>query len=1217
MDPSVMTQPVEASAALDLMAQLFELASTSTKPPVEQIDALLQLGCRLLDADAGAVVNCRVERPEVVHFHASDAPMALELLDMINVGVAVLQTTRLLAVAGNSAGRGISLAEDGRFTAAPVFAARGEYGLLCFQCRQGRHLRVSQATQNMLEALARWAGALLERQSQELQRFLSLESYRRIVELAQEGIITVDPDERITLVNAAFCNQLGYTPEQLLGTSLLDLADQQSQHKILQGTTQRMRGVNSAYEVRLKMANGGWRNLLLQASPLLNSRAEYEGAVATYSDITERKLTESVLRGIAQELSGLTGQRLYEALVQRIAQELGVHRVWLGRLEMDPSPRVETLANWQGQGLAPNGIYELAGTPCECVIQQNDVCSFPNDVAEQFPADLALRAQGIQSYLGCPLLSAGGAVLGILSVMDTTPFGDPKLVEQLVTLFQLRASAELERQMAEEKLRDSEDRYRSLLEDSHLAFALWQDRRFLYVNPAFAELLGFERPEQVIGKSIEEYIHPDDWEVMAERYQRRLRGEYVETRFEARLVRRDGRVRWVELNTTLRDYYGAPSIQATASDIHDRRLAEEALRTSEERYRRLVEDMAEGIIVIDRDGAFLFANPAAERIFGVEGGTLAGRLLREFLDDEQRERAGAQRARRKPGDQSNYLLRLTRPDETTREVVVRSSSQYNRRGEYTGAFAIVQDITEQAQAERELQASAERYSDLVESTSDIIIQLDHQWRFTFVNHAAEELFGLPAVELLGHPVIDYAHPDEVGEISDSGRAWLAARRDNVSVECRIVSADGVERHVLWAVHFKYSERGEVQGANCIGHDISRQLELQRRLLAEQKEESMTTLAGGIAHDFNNILMGVLGSASLLRESVSDSSANAEVCDAIITSAKRMSELTGKLLAYARGGLFQPQPFNVNDAVRDSIAMLRGSTPAHVKVEHELEEGLWPVEADPGQINQVLLNLCVNACEAMGEDGGRLHITTRNLTREHSWHCPAHGEHGAGDYIMIEVADTGSGMDEVTLARIFEPFFSTKFQGRGLGLAATMGIVRHHNGCITAESRLGEGTTFRVLLPRGHREVKRQQATGHSRRLGAETVLVVDDEPVVLQTAQRMLERQGYRVLTASGGRDALLLLAREGPLVDLMLIDMHMPNMGGSEMLKRLPGGTQELRILASSGYGADFALEGVDQDRIDGFLQKPYTKDELLGAVRRVLDMPRYDTQGALDDTW
>jgi PAS domain S-box-containing protein len=1036
-----------------------------------------------------------------------------------------------------------------------------------------------------------------------VKEILSLESYHQIFELAQEGIITVDTDENITLVNSAFCKLLGYARSDLIGKSLLDLADEQSRFKILQGTTQRKRGVNSAYEVNLLSASKEWKTLLLQASPLLNARAEYEGAVATYTDITGRKVTEAVLKHIAGDLSGLTGTQFYEALVRSLARYLDADHVWLARLEPDQPERITTLVSLSDGSIVHNDTYSIANTPLQSVVCNASVVCHPSDLIEQFPDMGSLRLGECQAFVGCPLLNAAGYVIGVLSAMFREPIADPWLAENVVSLYQMRAAGELERQSSEIRLRESEDRYRSLLEDSHLAFAIWQSNRFIYVNPAFAELLGFDRPEQVIGKLVEEYVHPDDWVILTDLYQRLLHGEHLESRQEVRLVKRDGKVRWAELNSTIRSYHGSPSIQVTASDVHDRRLAEEALRSSEERYRRLVEDMAEGIVVIDRDGAFLFANPAAERIFGADPGGLIGRKLKEYLDDEQRERAAAQRSRRKPGEHSNYLLRLTRPDNSVREVVVRSSSQYNHAGVYTGAFAIVQDITEQAQAERELQASSQRYSDLVESSSDIIVQLDREWKFVFANHSAEELFGLPAMELLGGEASRFVHTEDLQSLEENARQWIASHRDNVNYECRIVSTDDTIRHVLWSIHFKYNERNEISGANCIGHDISRQLELQKQLLAQQKEESMTTLAGGIAHDFNNILMGVMGSASLLRESLSDSSSNSEVCDAIITSAKRMSELTSKLLAYARGGTFQPQPFYVNDAIRDSIAMLRGSIPAHVHVELDLAEDLWPVEADQGQLNQVMLNLCVNACESMGEKGGTLRIHSTNMSQVKNWNCPTHGEHQGGDYVVVEVHDSGIGMDEATLTRIFEPFFSTKFQGRGLGLAATMGIVRNHGGCITARSLPGAGTTFRLMLPRGLRVPQDVTTLIQQRSSGAETILIVDDEPVVLQTAQRMLERQGYRVLSASGGRDALLLLAREGPLIDMILLDMHMPNMSGADLLKRMPGGTQMVRILASSGYGSDFALEGLEDVSIHGFLQKPYTKDELLEAVRTVLD--------------
>jgi PAS domain S-box-containing protein len=1204
MDPAQKAQ-AELGGAEPYLAELFELASTTGQSPVEQIEAALQTGCRLLGAGAGAVVDCRSQTPAIVHFFVGQPRRSRELLEHFEEAAAALHGLPPEGVFDhNGEPAAISFRLDPDFACATLYAAGHYYGALCF-ILDGvpEPAKTNGAAANPLPALGHWVSVLLERQHEEVQRFLRQESYRRIVELAQEGIVTVDPEERITLTNTAFAGLLGYTPQELAGRCVLEFADDESVRQMLEGTQQRMRGVSSEYEVRLQTRGGSWRRLSLKASPLLGARGEYEGAVALFTDITERQLTDTVLRGIAEDLVGRTGARLYESIVRQLGAALRVYSVIIGRIELDPVPGLNTIAVWRQGEIAPNFRFPLKGTLSESLLGEQEVCSFQAGAYEQFPQDPLLAAGPAESCAGCTLLSANGSELGVLLVLDRDPFQDARLVEKIVSLYRLRASAELERQIADDKLRESEDRFRSLLEDSHLAFAQWQDAHFIYVNPALASLLGYERPEQVIGRRVDEYFHPEDWAALTERHRRRVVGEEGESRSEARLVRRDGRIRWVELNMDLRQYHGAPAVQATLSDIHDRRLAEAALRTSEERYRRLVEDMAEGIIVIDKDASFLFANPAAEQIFGVESGTLTGRRLRDFLDPSQRARAGAQRARRKPGEQSQYLLRLTRPDGQHREVVVRSSSQYNARGAYIGSFAIVQDITEQSEAQRELQAAAERYSDLVESTNDVIVQVDSDGRLAFVNRAAEELFGQPAMDLLHRPVLELVHPEDAASIGENSQEWITSQRSNVTVECRIGDGEGPARHVLWAVHLKYNEQGAFAGANCIGHDFSQQFELQERLLKQQKEESMTTLAGGLAHDFNNILMGVLGSASLLRESLADGTPNAEVCDAISTSARRMSDLTAKLLAYARGGLFQPQPFLVNDAVRDSFAMLRGSIPAHVRVEHHLEPEIWPIEADPGQLNQVLLNLCVNACEAMGETGGVLTISTSNAVRPRSWHCAAHGEHPAGDYVQVDVRDTGCGMDQTTLARIFEPFFSTKFQGRGLGLAATMGIIRHHNGCISAESRLGEGTLFRVMLPRGERAPETTSTADSSTRLGQETVLVVDDEPVVLQTAQRMLERQGYRVLTAGNARDALLVLAREGPEIDLVILDMHMPTMGGGDVLRRMPGGTARLRVLASSGYGPDYALEGVEPELVHGFLQKPYTKAELLGAVRRTLD--------------
>jgi PAS domain S-box-containing protein len=388
---------------------------------------------------------------------------------------------------------------------------------------------------------------------------------------------------------------------------------------------------------------------------------------------------------------------------------------------------------------------------------------------------------------------------------------------------------------------------------------------------------------------------------------------------------------------------------------------------------------------------------------------------------------------------------------------------------------------------------------------------------------------------------------------------------------------------------------EVNGAIATFIDISERKRLEEKLLHTQKLESLGVLAGGIAHDFNNLLVTILGNASLAKDTLGKDTRITPLLDEIELGARRAAELTKQMLDYSGQGKFKLQTLDLAAAARETAGLLRAMIPKQVTLHYQVQDGLRPIEADPAQIRQVVMNLITNAAESMREGKGRvlisleqLHITAQDLEQ-----YPNHAA-SPGMFVCLEVSDDGAGMDDETRRRMFEPFFTTKFQGRGLGLAAVQGVVRSHAGAIHTESQKGIGTRVRVLLPA--KSVGRTVADPDRAKRG--TVLVVDDDPGVQMLVRRALASQGYGVIMASNGAEGVRLFEQHEAELCLVLMDMTMPQMSGMEALKRIRATGSEIPVLLSSGYS--FEVIAPDSPKYSGYLQKPYDIAALLGAVAR-----------------
>lgn len=450
--------------------------------------------------------------------------------------------------------------------------------------------------------------------------------------------------------------------------------------------------------------------------------------------------------------------------------------------------------------------------------------------------------------------------------------------------------------------------------------------------------------------------------------------------------------------------------------------------------------------------------------------------------------------------------------------------------------------------------------------------------------------------------LEGVHPDDRQRVLDTIHNAIVSG-DIYEIEYRSLRPDGTLMWLEGRGCVSHDDGGEPVWMSGICMDTTERHQLQDQLRQTQRLESLGVLAGGVAHDFNNLLTGILGNASLAEAVLKPDDPGRPLLREVLTASRRAAELTQQLLAYAGKGRVHREHLDLAELVRDLMPLLRPSIPSGVEMVLDLEPA--PIRADAGQINQLVMNLAINAAEAVAEavnDTGTVVMTTRI---EEIGSGEAH-RLAPGSYACLTVSDTGCGMDEGTLGRIFDPFFSTKFSGRGLGLAAARGIVHSHDGSIIVESAAGKGTTFTVRLPAIAAAAPVRRPVAPAELPGSGLILVVDDEDLVLRVAQASLEAHGYTALLASDGRSALDLVAASGDQIRAVVLDLTMPGMPSEEIVKHLRALRPTMPVMISSGYGGSEIMQRFDTTAINGFLQKPYTSHQLVQCLSDALNRRR-----------
>ncbi len=744
-----------------------------------------------------------------------------------------------------------------------------------------------------------------------------------------------------------------------------------------------------------------------------------------------------------------------------------------------------------------------------------------------------------------------------------------------------------ERKQVEESLReksDELDRYFTLGLD--LLCIADTDGYFRRLNPEWERTLGYKLSE-LEGRKFLDFIHPDDIEATLAAITQLSRQKEV-LNFRNRYRCKDGSYRWIEW----RSRPMGELVYAAARDITEGKEAEEVL----ERYRLLAESSRDIILFIHHsNGRILEANQAAVETYGYtydELLNMAASALR--LPGEQ----SIMSEQMRQADDSGILFETTHVCKDGSLIPVEVSSRGATLNGERVLLSVIRDITVRKKAVEALRASEEKYRLVVENASDAILIVQDRM-IKFLNRRLLTLTGHTEEKLTALPFTDFLHADDKEMVMNMHRKRLQGQPVPATYSFRIVNKAGEPIWVeISAVLITWEGR---QATLNFLRDITIQKKLEEQLLHAQKMEAVGTLAGGVAHDFNNLLMGILGYTSLMLMKTDKDHPFYEKLKTIERQVESGAELTRQLLGFARGGKYEAKPINVNDLIIKT-ADIFGRTKKEIVIHRKLQEDLYTTEADAGQIEQVLFNLYVNAWQAM-PSGGRLYIETENVILDEQ-QCRAYDAE-PGPHVKITVTDTGIGMDSETQKRIFEPFFSTKGigKGTGLGLASAYGIIRNHGGIINVYSEKGHGTTFSMYLPASEGKSLETKPSESSPLTGHETILIVDDEPLNTEAIKELLEELGYKIMTAQSGKKALELYREHPGEIQLVILDMIMPEMNGKETLVKLMETDKDVRVLLSSGYSINGEAKTILDLGCKGFIQKPFRVEELSRKIRAVLD--------------
>ncbi|MFC1533277.1 PAS domain S-box protein [Thermodesulfobacteriota bacterium] len=756
-----------------------------------------------------------------------------------------------------------------------------------------------------------------------------------------------------------------------------------------------------------------------------------------------------------------------------------------------------------------------------------------------------------------------------------------------------------------ESQRGSEEWYRALFNGSLDCVYIHDfEGNFIDANPVTLSLLEITK-EELRSLNFTSILSPDQIPLAMETLKEIRTTGSQKKLTEFVIKKKNGEHLYLETKGSVLYQNGkAYAIQGIARDITRLKQSEKALKESENRFRKLFEH-SKNAVLIHKSGKIIDVNDETFRLLGYNREQLLS-MRAEDLHAESEYSESRERIRHvQSGESIVFETTFVKADGSQVPVEVSSNIVDYKKEIIQG---IVRDITERKRTAEALLESEEKYKNILESIEEAYFEVDLKGNFTFFNDSLSTISNYSREELMGMNNRDYMPTDSAKKIYKLFNKIYKTGKPVKKVRYERITKDGSTSFHELSASLRFDKNGQPIGFRGIAMDVTdlklvedEMKKMEAQLAYAQKMEAIGTLAGGIAHNFNNLLMGIQGNASIMLFDIDQGHQYYKNLKNIEQMVKNGSKLTGQLLGYAREGNYEIRPISINELVTETSQTF-GETKKEIRINRELGKNLYGVKADQGQIEQVLLNLYVNAADAMSE-GGDLNIKTMNVTHEDMAGRPY--EPKPGNYILVTIRDTGVGMNGKTTERVFEPFFTTKglASGTGLGLASAYGIIKAHGGYIEVDSKEGVGTTFRIYLPGTDQAIRDRRMLYTLPQKGHETILMVDDEDIVLDTGSQMLEMLGYNVIKAWSGTDALDLFIKNRDRVDIVLLDMIMPDMGGGETYDRIKEINPDVKVLLSSGYNIDGKATEILERGCNGFIQKPFDINDLSHKIRDILD--------------
>ena len=780
-------------------------------------------------------------------------------------------------------------------------------------------------------------------------------------------------------------------------------------------------------------------------------------------------------------------------------------------------------------------------------------------------------------------------------------------------------------------------RFQRLVEDANEAVLILQDGMIKYFNRRALEVTGHP-PDAYRTQPFHAFIHPEDREMVIQRSMQRLQGMELPNIYQFRVIDVRGEAKWLQINAGVIDWEGKPAILAFLPDITQLRQAEMALWESEIRFQMISENTGDLITLSNGLGKTIFVNSALNRLLGIQEQELLDRPITEIIHPKYRSAlsrlwnrilAGKNVAPqetilvRQDGshlaaeiscfavaqkDSEPYLGAILR-DISARKETERELEQYRdslekivgeRTSELTQAnVRLQQTIINQELAEERLSQEKNTLEAVFSAMSDGLSVHDRDFKILFQNAVLSKRYGDCTGQLCHAAYHGRDTPCEncglLGCIKDGATHWFemseSSDRENLFFELGMSPVRNGKGAIIAAVE--------------VIRDITEQKRLADQLLQAQKMEAIGTLAGGIAHDFNNILTAILGYAELSKFEVEPGSDLSRNLAEIISASRRAGDLIRQILTFSRKAAFKKQPLQIHPVVKEALKLIRGTIPSTIDIRPEIAGDCGTILADVTQIHQVIMNLCTNAYHAMQQQGGILIVRLQNTVINGETSDPPTGL-TPGNYVQLTVSDTGHGMDETTLDRVFDPYFTTKKQGEGtgLGLATVHGIVKNHGGVISVRSAPNEGTTFDIYFPQVDADIsaaltggKETESTSYAAK-----ILLVDDEEMLIRVGKGILKKLGHTVTAFSNSQDALDYFRKDPLVFDLLLTDQMMPGLTGLELAKQCLALRPDLPVILATGYSEAISKEQAQAQGISAILWKPVTINTMAETIQQAL---------------